>query len=62
MFEELSETVKHWLDFISVGALIAVIVDILPTVTALLVLIWTALRIYECFLAIRLKRKELRRD
>lgn len=55
----LSDTAKHWIDALSLGALAATFIDWLPGMSALLVFVWTALRIYECVLAIRLKHREL---
>lgn len=62
--EHLSETAKHGIDLASVGWLVAIFVANLPTITAVLVLLWTAMRIYECWLTIREKRAALaeRRD
>ena len=55
------ETAKHWGDVLSVGGLLATLFGWLPGITALLVLLWTGLRIYECLLSIRLKQRELDR-
>ena len=55
----LSDTAKHWLDALSLGALAATFMDWLPGLSAMLVFVWTVLRIYEAILAIRLKRREL---
>ena len=57
----LSETAKHWGDALSVGGMLAILIGVLPALTALLVAVWTCLRIYECLLSIRLKRRELDR-
>lgn len=55
----LSETAKHWGDALAVGGLVASLIGWLPGATALLVALWTLLRIYECLLSIQLKRREL---
>ena len=57
--DHMSETAKHAVDAMSIGALIATLSDWLPEVTALAVFVWTCLRIYEAVLAIRVKRREL---
>jgi hypothetical protein len=55
----LSETAKHWGDAGAVGGAVAALFGWLPEVTALLVAIWTVMRLYECWLNIKLKRREL---
>lgn len=55
----LNDTAKHWLDILSVGALAATLLDWVPALSAILVAAWTALRIYEVLLSIKLKRREL---
>lgn len=54
-----SETAKHWIDALSVGAIVATLFDYLPGLTAALVCVWTIMRLYECWLNIRIKRREL---
>jgi len=60
--DHMNETAKHIVDTVSVGALVATLLDRLPQITALAVFVWTCLRIYESILTIRAKRKKLRRD
>ena len=55
----ISETVKHWADASAVGAAVGAYFGWLPEITAIVVLIWSVARLYECWLSIRLKRKEL---
>lgn len=55
----LSDTAKHWLDVLSLGALAATMLDWVTPLSAILVAVWTVLRIYEVLLSIRLKRREL---
>lgn len=57
----LSDTAKHWGDVLSIGGLVASLLGWLPGVTALLVMLWTGMRVYECWLSIRLKQRELDR-
>jgi uncharacterized damage-inducible protein DinB len=56
----LSDTAKHWIDVLSLGALVATLLDWIPGVTAILVLLWTAMRIYESWQNITLNRRKLR--
>jgi hypothetical protein len=58
--DHMSETAKHWIDVFSVGALVATFFEWVPEATAVLVLIWTGLRIYESILVIREKRRALK--
>ena len=60
MFHHLSDTAKHWLDALSIGALLATLLDWLPGMTAALVFVWTAMRIYESYQAITLNNRKLR--
>lgn len=55
----LSDTAKHVGDAISIGWLAAVFFANLPSITALLVLIWTIMRLYETWLSIRQKLRDL---
>ena len=41
------ETVKHFIDTLSIGATIAALAGWLPLVAALASLIWSVIRIYE---------------
>lgn len=59
--DHMNETAKHIVDTLSVGTLVATLLDHLPDVTALAVFVWTCLRIWESILAIRAKRKETSR-
>ena len=56
----LSDTAKHAVDALSIGALVATLFDYLPGVTAVLVFVWTGMRIYESYQAIRLNGRKLR--
>lgn len=55
----VSETAKHWIDALSLGALMATLLDWLPGASAILVFVWTVARLYECYLNIKIKRREL---
>lgn len=55
----LSETAKHVFDALSIGGVVAVFLGWVPEVTAVVMLVWGAMRLYECWLSIKLKRREL---
>lgn len=56
----MSDTAKHWIDAGAVGGLIATLAGWLPGITALLVLVWTCLRIFESYQNILINRRKLR--
>ena len=60
MLDHISEPVKQAVDLISVGALVAAMFDLVVPATAVLVLIWTGMRMYESFLAIRKHHRDER--
>ena len=46
-FHELSEGVKHTLDAISIVTVVGTLMNLLPSVAAILTIVWTGIRIYE---------------
>ena len=46
-FDHLSNTAKHWGDGLSVLAVVGTLADMLPSVAAILTIVWTGIRIYE---------------
>lgn len=60
--DQMSDTAKHWIDALSLGALVATLIDVLPAATALLVFVWTAMRIFESWQNIRINARKLRGD
>ncbi|MFA7597014.1 MAG: hypothetical protein WCY92_11730 [Novosphingobium sp.] len=44
---EMSDSAKHAIDAVSIGTGVAALVQWLPSIAAILTIIWTALRIYE---------------
>jgi hypothetical protein len=56
----LSDPVKHAVDVLSIGTLLAALFSWVPAITAVLVLLWTGLRMYESVLSIREKHRALR--
>jgi hypothetical protein len=57
--DHMSETGKHVVDALSVGALVATFFEWLPGITAVLVAIWTIMRMYESWQAIQINRRKL---
>lgn len=55
----VAEPVKHLADMASLGLVLAALAKILPAIATILSILWLAARIYETFLSIRIKRKEL---
>ena len=62
LFDHLSDTAKHWIDALSLGALLATLLDRLPAITAVLVAVWTVMRIAESYQNIRINHRKLRDD
>ena len=58
--DHLSDTAKHVVDALSVGALVATLFDWIPGVTAVAVLIWTGMRICESWQQIKINHRKLR--
>lgn len=58
----MSETAKHWIDGLSLGALVATFMDLMPAATALAVFVWTAMRIFESYQNIKINARKLRGD
>ena len=62
LFDHLSDTAKHWIDALSLGALVATLLDRLPAITAVLVACWTVMRMVESYQNIRLNHRKFRDD
>lgn len=60
VLNHMTDTAKHWVDALSMGALVATLFDWIPGVTAIAVLIWTAMRMFETYQNIVLNRRKLR--
>lgn len=58
----LSEQTKHVVDAMSIGTVIATIVQWLPPIAALISIIWGLLRIYESKTVQRMVRRNKRRN
>ncbi len=46
-FREMSEGAKHFVDGISIITCLGALVQILPSIAAVLTILWTGIRIYE---------------
>ncbi len=46
-FDQLSNTAKHWVDGLSVLTVVGTLADMLPSIAAILTIVWTGIRIYE---------------
>ena len=46
-FINMDEAMKHIIDALSVATVLGTLVDMLPSVAAVLTIVWTAIRIYE---------------
>ena len=47
MNHEAEETVKTGMDVLSIFTMIGALVEVLPSVAALVTIVWTSIRIYE---------------
>lgn len=56
----LSDTAKHIGDVLSIGALIGALLSWLPAITAVLVAVWTLMRMVESYQQIKLNHRKLR--
>jgi len=46
-FDNLSESVKHVVDALSVVTVLGTLVDMLPSIAAIFTIVWTGIRIWE---------------
>jgi hypothetical protein len=46
-FDGLSESIKHTMDAISIVTVVGTLMNLLPSVAAVLTIVWTGIRIYE---------------
>jgi len=47
LFEQLDDSTKHVLDGVSLIATLGTLIEMLPTLSALLSIVWVGIRIYE---------------
>lgn len=43
----LPDSLKHWLDAFSLTAMLGSLISVLPSVSAVLTVLWMAIRVYE---------------
>jgi len=55
----MSEDIKNFFDFLSLGTSVAVITSLIPVITGLLSIVWIVYRIYDLRLSVKIKEKEL---
>ena len=55
---ELSDTAKHWLDGVSIGAIAGSLLGWLPHIAAILSVVWFVLRIKNERMEAKLKQQE----
>jgi len=46
-FANMDESMKHVLDGVSIIATVGTLIEMLPSIAALLTIVWTGIRIYE---------------
>lgn len=46
-YEELDETTRAGLDALSIFTVIGTLIDMLPSIAAVVTIVWTSIRIYE---------------
>lgn len=59
--EYLSEPIKHTMDALAIGTLLATLLSWMPAIAAILSVVWLSLRIYESWQNIRLNNQKLRK-
>lgn len=59
-YHEFEQPIKAVMDVTSLGVFIATVAQWLPGIAALFTVIWGALRIYDAFLDIQMKRQKLK--
>lgn len=47
LLDHLGDGAKHLLDFLSISVAVGTLVSLLPSLAALLTIVWTGLRIYD---------------
>ena len=60
--EHLSEPVKHAVDLLSIGAVVAALLNLLPAITALVTLLWISMRVIESWQNIKINGRKLKGD
>lgn len=55
----MSDTAKHVVDYVSLGALVATILQWLPAATAGLIFVWTVMRMVQTWQELKLNHRKL---
>lgn len=58
----IDETIKYFIDVISISTVLATLTAWLPPIAALLSIIWTAMRIYEMITGKEIAGRKIPRD
>lgn len=62
-FSELNETTRDGLDALSILTVVGTLIDMLPSIAAVVTIVWTSIRIYETNTVQKLlKKKENDKD
>lgn len=61
-YEELDETTRAGLDALSIFAVIGTLIDMLPSIAAVVTIVWTSIRIYETNTVQKLLRRKKDED
>lgn len=56
------DDIKHLFDALSISAWFGAVLGILPGLTTLAAFLWMCIRIYDSYLAVKLKKKELAKN
>lgn len=57
-YEELDETTRAGLDALSIFTVIGTLIDMLPSIAAVVTIVWTSIRIYETNTVQKLLRRK----
>jgi hypothetical protein len=57
-YSELDETTRAGLDALSVFTVVGTLIDMLPSIAAVVTIVWTSIRIYETKTVQKLLRKK----
>lgn len=61
VLDHLGDGAKHLLDFLSISVAVGTLVSLLPSLAALLTIVWTGLRIYD-WIEARWQGRQLPKD
>lgn len=61
-YSELSETTRDGLDALSILTVVGTLIEMLPSIAAVVTIVWTSIRIYETNTVQKLLRKKTDED